>query len=68
MDALNREFMERSLEAWDSVDKDRWLYSFDTEDSMIPDFEKPVGGKAKKTREEDLFAMLGEDNEDMEDV
>lgn len=68
VDALNREFMERSLEAWDSVDKDRWLYSFDTEDSMIPDFEKPVGGKAKKTREEDLFAMLGEDNEDMEDV
>jgi len=67
VDALNREFMERSLEAWDSVDKDRWIYSFDTEDSIIPDFDKPAGGKAKRTKEDDLFEMLGEEREE-EDV
>jgi len=68
VDAMNREMMERSLAAWDSVDKDRWLYHFETEDSILPDFEKPVGEMAKKrTREEEYFAMLGEAmNEDLE--
>jgi len=66
VDAMNREYMERSLEAWDSVDKDRWLYSFDTEDSIIPDFDKPVGEKARRSREDDLFAMLGEQEGDIE--
>lgn len=63
VDAMNREFMERSLEAWDAIDKDRWIYSFDTEDSIIPDFDKQSEMKQRKTREEELFAMLGERRE-----
>jgi len=60
VDSMNKEFMERSVEAWDNVDRDRWLYNFDTEDSIIPDFDKPVGAKARRTREDDLFALLGD--------
>jgi len=70
VDSMNKEFMERSLEAWDNVDRDRWIYNFDTEDSIVPDFEKPVGGASKakrRTREEDLFALLGE-RDDTEDL
>ena len=37
------------------------MYDFDTEDSILPDFEKPVGGKKqKRTKEEEYFALLGE--------
>jgi hypothetical protein len=58
---MNRELMERSLEAWDAMDRDRWIYNFDTEDSIVPDFDKRVGQKeVKGTEEEDLFRMLGE--------
>ncbi len=69
VDAMNREFMDRSLSAWDSIDKDRWLYDFDTEDSILPDFEKPVGGKARqRTKEEEYFALLGEALQDEEEL
>lgn len=66
---MNKEFMERSLDAWDGIDKDRWIYSFDTEDSIIPDFDKKTGSKPKRSKEDDLFAMLGEREDDgMEDI
>ncbi len=68
VDAMNRELMERSLEAWDAMDRDRWIYNFDTEDSIVPDFEKRVGQKAKVTEEEDLFKMLGDNREEEEDA
>jgi hypothetical protein len=67
VDAMNRELMERSLEAWDAMDRDRWIYNFDTEDSIVPDFEKRVGQKTKAVEEEDLFRMLG-DNREEEDT
>ena len=35
--------MERSVEAWAGVERDRWLYCFDTEDSILPDFAKGWG-------------------------
>jgi len=62
VDAMNKEFMERSIEAWEGIERDRWLYSFDTEDSIIPDFDKPLGHKQKrKDYEDDLFKDLGDD-------
>jgi len=71
VDAMNKEFMERSLEVWDGVERDRWLYNFDTEDSIVPDFDKPVSGGVKRSREEmleeDIFKDLGEDAEEGED-
>ena len=67
VDAMNRELMERSLEAWDAMDRDRWIYNFDTEDSIVPDFDKRVGQKeVKVAEEEDLFRMLGGENEEEE--
>ena len=71
IDAMNREFMERSVETWDGMEKDRWLYSFDTEDSIIPDFEKPLDRfKKKSDLEAQLFKDLGEgeEEEDEEDI
>jgi len=72
VDAMNKTFMERSLEAWDGIERDRWLYSFDTEDSIIPDFDKPVGGGlVKKATEQDfedsLFRDLGDTEQTEED-
>ena len=61
VDAMNKEFMDRSVEAWEGIERDRWLYSFDTEDSIIPDFDKPLGYKQKKKDYEDeLFKDLGD--------
>ena len=49
------------VEAWEGIERDRWLYSFDTEDSIIPDFDKPLGYKQKKKDYEDeLFKDLGD--------
>jgi len=70
IDAMNKEFMDRSNETWDAIERDRWLYSFDTEDSIIPDFEKPLDRYKKKSDlEEKLFQDLGEGDgdEDEED-
>ena len=65
IDAMNKEFMERSVETWDGIEKDRWLYSFDTEDSIVPDFDKPKDKFFRKTDLEDqLFKDLGDEGED----
>jgi len=67
VDAMNKEFMERSIETWEGIERDRWLYSFDTEDSIIPDFDKPVGNRVKRKeyeRERDLFTDLGDEVDD----
>eukprot|EP00092_Neocalanus_flemingeri_P088190 GFUD01111405.1.p1 GENE.GFUD01111405.1~~GFUD01111405.1.p1 ORF type:complete len:360 (-),score=117.09 GFUD01111405.1:22-1101(-) len=73
VDAMNKEFMDRSVEAWEGIERDRWLYSFDTEDSIIPNFDKPFGYKQKrKDYEDELFNDLGnvdgEVNEDFDDI
>ena len=60
VELMNRQFMERSVEAWAGVERDRWLYCFDTEDSILPDFEKPAPGMKRKVNEEQLFKDLGE--------
>uniref|UniRef100_A0A0K2UPK5 tRNA selenocysteine-associated protein 1 n=1 Tax=Lepeophtheirus salmonis TaxID=72036 RepID=A0A0K2UPK5_LEPSM len=45
VDGLNVEFISRSEEVWDSVEKDRWLYSLDNEDGFVPNF-KPMDKKS----------------------
>ena len=68
VDAMNKEFMERSVQTWDRIEKDRWLYSFDTEDSIIPDFEKPLDRfKKKSDLEEQLFRDIGEPDDEEDD-
>jgi len=62
VELMNRQFMERSVEAWAGVERDRWLYCFDTEDSILPDFEKPAPGMKRKVNEEQLFKDLGEES------
>ena len=47
------------MEAWAGVERDRWLYCFDTEDSILPDFEKPAPGMKRKVDEEQMFRDLG---------
>ena len=62
VELMNRQFMERSVEAWAGVERDRWLYCFDTEDSILPDFEKPAPGMKRKVNEEQFFKDLGEES------
>merc|ERR1711971_850587 len=62
VELMNRQFMERSVEAWAGVERDRWLYCFDTEDSILPDFEKPAPGMKRRVDEEQLFRDLGEES------
>ena len=62
VELMNRQFMERSVEAWAGVERDRWLYCFDTEDSILPDFDKPAPGMKRKVNEEQLFKDLGEES------
>ena len=62
VELMNRQFMERSVEAWAGVERDRWLYCFDTEDSILPDFEKPAPGMKRKVDEDQLFRDLGEES------
>ena len=62
VELMNRQFMERSVEAWAGVERDRWLYCFDTEDSILPDFEKPALGMKRKVDEDQLFRDLGEES------
>lgn len=56
VDAMNKDFMTNSLEVWDSMEKDRWIYCFDTEDSIIPDFDKDV--RTKVVAEEEVVDLM----------
>ena len=37
---MNNEFMGRSQEVWDKVEKDRWIYDLDQDDGYVPNFSK----------------------------
>ena len=43
------------------MERDRWLYCFDTEDSILPDFDRPVPGGRRRVDEAQLFRDLGEE-------
>lgn len=40
VDAMNAEFIERSQEVWDAVEKDRWIYNLENDEGMAPNFRK----------------------------
>lgn len=40
VDAMNAEFIARSQEAWDAVEKDRWIYNLENDDGIAPNFNK----------------------------
>lgn len=46
VDAMNAEFIARSQEVWDAVEKDRWIYNLENDDGIAPNFNKK-----KKTTE-----------------
>lgn len=40
VDAMNAEFIERSQEVWDAVEKDRWIYNLENDEGMAPNFRQ----------------------------
>ena len=43
VDAMNAEFVSRSNEVWDGVEKDRWIYNLDNhEDGICPVFRHKI--------------------------
>lgn len=45
VDAMNAEFIERSQEVWDAVEKDRWIYNLDNDEGMAPNFRQKSSKK-----------------------
>ena len=37
---MNAEFIARSQEAWDAIEKDRWIYNLENDDGIAPNFNK----------------------------
>ena len=37
---MNAEFVHRSHEVWDSMEKDRWIYNLENDDGFVPNFRK----------------------------
>ena len=40
VDQMNNEFISRSQEVWDKVEKERWIYDLDQEEGFVPNFNK----------------------------
>lgn len=40
VDVMNSEFIDRSQEVWDKVEKDRWIYDLDQEEGFVPNFNR----------------------------
>ena len=45
VDAMNAEFIERSQEVWDAVERDRWIYNLENDEGMAPNFKKKSSKK-----------------------
>ena len=45
VDAMNAEFIERSQEVWDAVEKDRWIYNLENDEGMAPNFRQKSSKK-----------------------
>ena len=37
---MNAEFIARSQEVWDAVERDRWIYNLENDDGIAPNFNK----------------------------
>ena len=42
---MNGEYIKRSHEVWDAMEKDRWIYNLDNDDGFVPNF---AASKIKK--------------------
>ena len=40
VDAMNAEFIARSEEVWESIEKDRWIYNLENDEGFVPNFKK----------------------------
>ena len=40
VDAMNAEYIARSQEVWDAVERDRWIYNLENDDGIAPNFNK----------------------------
>jgi len=60
VDAMNAEFIERSQEVWDAVERDRWIYNLDNDEGMAPNFRK-------KTAKKKLAKVLEPTSQDLAD-
>lgn len=38
VDAMNSEYIKRSHEVWDSMEKDRWIYNLENDEGFVPNF------------------------------
>lgn len=47
VDAMNAEFIARSQEVWDAVERDRWIYNLENDDGIAPNFNKNRGYRSK---------------------
>merc|ERR1712088_670502 len=48
VDAMNAEFIARSQEVWDAVEKDRWIYNLENDDGIAPNFNKSRKYRSKQ--------------------
>jgi len=39
VDAMNEEYMGRSKEVWDELERSRWLHELDKEEGFVPKFD-----------------------------
>jgi len=62
VDAMNAEFIARSQEVWDAVEKDRWIYNLENDDGIAPNFNKNRK-KRSKTKLSDVTSIKSEDND-----
>ena len=44
---MNAEFIARSQEVWDAVERDRWIYNLENDDGIAPNFNKNRGYRSK---------------------
>ena len=40
VDAMNAEFIQRSQDVWDNVERDRWIYNLENDEGIVPNFRK----------------------------
>jgi len=40
VDAMNTDYINKSNEVWDGIEKDRWLYNLDGDEGILPKFKK----------------------------
>merc|ERR1719410_3144988 len=50
VDAMNIDYISKSNEVWDEMEKERWLYNLDGEEGILPKFKKDTKKRDKKPK------------------